>query len=195
MFIAHKCLHCAGIEPATSCVVGEYSHHYAKSAKYLIKIFIIIFLKFLVLLQLLDSRDNVWKLFVSLYLWWQPFVSNMETSAVTLTCSFCNILNVLNCVHNRFFKCSRVLPWVAWKVGRVIDLYIFCVISYVFVVFVAKYGFHVSDIHLVCTFCIHTYRSRLIPKWVEEASQIFLWEAHVLRKLLSYEEYCRCDRW
>jgi hypothetical protein len=25
----HKCLHCAGIEPATSCVVGEYSHHYA----------------------------------------------------------------------------------------------------------------------------------------------------------------------
>jgi hypothetical protein len=29
---AHKCLHCAGIEPATSCVVSEYSHHYAKSA-------------------------------------------------------------------------------------------------------------------------------------------------------------------
>jgi hypothetical protein len=28
---AHKCLHCAGIEPATSCVVGEYSHHYATS--------------------------------------------------------------------------------------------------------------------------------------------------------------------
>jgi hypothetical protein len=28
---AHKCLHSAGIEPATSCVVGEYSHHYAKS--------------------------------------------------------------------------------------------------------------------------------------------------------------------
>jgi hypothetical protein len=27
----HKCLHCAGIEPATSCVVGEYCHHYAKS--------------------------------------------------------------------------------------------------------------------------------------------------------------------
>jgi hypothetical protein len=25
-------LHCAGIEPATSCVVGEYSHHYATSA-------------------------------------------------------------------------------------------------------------------------------------------------------------------
>jgi hypothetical protein len=29
---AHKCLHCAGIEPATSCVAGEYSHHYDKSA-------------------------------------------------------------------------------------------------------------------------------------------------------------------
>jgi hypothetical protein len=29
---AHKCLHWAGIEPATTCVVGEYSHHYAKSA-------------------------------------------------------------------------------------------------------------------------------------------------------------------
>jgi hypothetical protein len=29
---AHKCLHCAGIEPASSCVVGEHSHHYAKSA-------------------------------------------------------------------------------------------------------------------------------------------------------------------
>jgi hypothetical protein len=29
---AHKCLHCAGIEPVTSCVVGEYSRHYIKSA-------------------------------------------------------------------------------------------------------------------------------------------------------------------
>jgi hypothetical protein len=28
---AHKCLHCAGIEPAASSVVGEYSHHYATS--------------------------------------------------------------------------------------------------------------------------------------------------------------------
>jgi hypothetical protein len=28
---AHKCLHCAGIEPATSCVVGKYSDNYAKS--------------------------------------------------------------------------------------------------------------------------------------------------------------------
>jgi hypothetical protein len=24
---AHKCLHCAGIEPATSCVVGGYTHY------------------------------------------------------------------------------------------------------------------------------------------------------------------------
>jgi hypothetical protein len=29
---AHKCFHCAGIELATSCVVGDYSHYYAKSA-------------------------------------------------------------------------------------------------------------------------------------------------------------------
>jgi hypothetical protein len=29
---AHKCLHCAEIELATSCVVGEYCHHYAKWA-------------------------------------------------------------------------------------------------------------------------------------------------------------------
>jgi hypothetical protein len=29
---AHKYLHFVGIEPATSCVVGEYSDHYAKSA-------------------------------------------------------------------------------------------------------------------------------------------------------------------
>jgi hypothetical protein len=28
---AHKYLHCAGMEPVT-CVVGEYSHHYATSA-------------------------------------------------------------------------------------------------------------------------------------------------------------------
>jgi hypothetical protein len=29
---AHKCLHCAGIEPATSSVVGVYPHHYATLA-------------------------------------------------------------------------------------------------------------------------------------------------------------------
>jgi hypothetical protein len=28
---AHNCLHCAGFEPVTSCVVSEYTHHYAKS--------------------------------------------------------------------------------------------------------------------------------------------------------------------
>jgi hypothetical protein len=26
---------CTGIKPATSCVVGDYSHHYAKSAAYI----------------------------------------------------------------------------------------------------------------------------------------------------------------
>jgi hypothetical protein len=36
---AHKCLHCEGIEPATFCVVGEYTHHYAKSAVELLSIF------------------------------------------------------------------------------------------------------------------------------------------------------------
>jgi hypothetical protein len=34
---------------------------------------------------------------------------------------------------------------------------------------------------------IHTYQSRFIPEGVAEASQIFLREAHVLPKLLSYE--------
>jgi hypothetical protein len=29
---AHKCMHCAGIEPVTSCIIGEYSHNYAKLA-------------------------------------------------------------------------------------------------------------------------------------------------------------------
>jgi hypothetical protein len=27
-----ECLHCAGIEIATTWVIGEYSHHYATSA-------------------------------------------------------------------------------------------------------------------------------------------------------------------
>jgi hypothetical protein len=40
---------------------------------------------------------------------------------------------------------------------------------------------------------IHTYHSRFIPKGVAGASQIFLRDAHVLPKLLSYEEYCRRD--
>jgi hypothetical protein len=32
MFMHTNVLHCAGIESAISCVVGEYSDHYAKSA-------------------------------------------------------------------------------------------------------------------------------------------------------------------
>jgi hypothetical protein len=36
---------------------------------------------------------------------------------------------------------------------------------------------------------IRTYHSRLIPEGVAEASQIFLRDAHVLPKLLSYKEY------
>jgi hypothetical protein len=43
--------------------------------------------------------------------------------------------------------------------------------------------------------CIHAYYSRLIPKGIPEATQIFLRDANVLLKWLSYEEYCRCDRW
>jgi hypothetical protein len=41
---------------------------------------------------------------------------------------------------------------------------------------------------------IHTYHSSCIAEWVAEASQIFLPDAHVLPRLLSYEEYCRRDR-
>jgi hypothetical protein len=37
--------------------------------------------------------------------------------------------------------------------------------------------------------------NRFIPKGVAEASQMFLRDTHVLAKLLSYEEYCRRDRW
>jgi hypothetical protein len=33
---AHKCLHCAGIEPTIPCVVGEYSHYYAKSTVFFV---------------------------------------------------------------------------------------------------------------------------------------------------------------
>jgi hypothetical protein len=42
---------------------------------------------------------------------------------------------------------------------------------------------------------IHTYHSRFISKGVTEASQIFFRDAHILPKLLSYEEYCTRDRW
>jgi hypothetical protein len=41
---------------------------------------------------------------------------------------------------------------------------------------------------------IHTYHSRFIPKVVADASQVFLWDAHVLPKCLSYEEYVTCGK-
>jgi hypothetical protein len=44
-------------------------------------------------------------------------------------------------------------------------------------------------------YIIHTYHSRFIPAGVAEVSQIFLRDTHVLPKLVSYEEYCRRDRW
>jgi hypothetical protein len=53
--------------------------------------------------------------------------------------------------------------------------------------------------HLGFMFCnqdvsyIHTYHSRFITERIAEVSQIFLRDAHVLPKLLSYEEYCRRD--
>jgi hypothetical protein len=41
----------------------------------------------------------------------------------------------------------------------------------------------------------YTYHSRLIPERVAEASQTLFRDAHLLLKLLSYEEYCRRNRW
>jgi hypothetical protein len=41
---------------------------------------------------------------------------------------------------------------------------------------------------------INIYHSSLIPEEVAETSQIFLSDAHVISKLLSYEEYCINDR-
>jgi hypothetical protein len=52
--------------------------------------------------------------------------------------------------------------------------------------------FHTS---IIITY-IHTYiHSRFNPEGVAEASRIFFPGAHVLPKLLSYDEYCRRDRW
>jgi hypothetical protein len=42
---------------------------------------------------------------------------------------------------------------------------------------------------------INTYRSRFIPEEVAEVYQTLLRNAHVLKKILSYEEFCRRDRW
>jgi hypothetical protein len=44
-------------------------------------------------------------------------------------------------------------------------------------------------------FNLNTYRSRFIPERVAKTSQLFLLDVHVIQKLLSYKEYCRCDRW
>jgi hypothetical protein len=71
------------------------------------------------------------------------------------------------------------------------------------------YGISIRNIQL--TFCLYlfafsvalvlllvwcsAYHSRFIPEGVADASQIFLRDAQVLLKLLSYEEYCRRDRW
>jgi hypothetical protein len=51
------------------------------------------------------------------------------------------------------------------------------------------------DLFLHTYTSIHTYRSRLIPDGVTEASQILLRDAHVLPKLPRNENYCRRDRW
>jgi hypothetical protein len=45
------------------------------------------------------------------------------------------------------------------------------------------------------TLYIHTYHSRMILEGVAYACQIFLQDAHVFPKLVSYEEHCRRDRW
>jgi hypothetical protein len=44
---------------------------------------------------------------------------------------------------------------------------------------------------------LHTFRLRFIPEGVAKASQIFLREyvGEILSKWLSYETYCRRDRW
>jgi hypothetical protein len=45
--------------------------------------------------------------------------------------------------------------------------------------------------HIKNRLLVHTYYSRFIPEGIVEASEIFLRDAHVLRTLLSCEEYCR----
>jgi hypothetical protein len=42
---------------------------------------------------------------------------------------------------------------------------------------------------------LHTYHSRFIPEEVAAVFQIVVRDAHVLLKLLNYEEYCRRDKW
>jgi hypothetical protein len=50
-------------------------------------------------------------------------------------------------------------------------------------------------VHSYNIFILHTYHSCLIAEGVAEVSQIFLQDAHVLLKLLSYEEYYRRVMW
>jgi hypothetical protein len=42
---------------------------------------------------------------------------------------------------------------------------------------------------------VHTHTTHTIPEGAAEASQTFLRDTHVLPKLVSYEEYCKRDRW
>jgi hypothetical protein len=53
--------------------------------------------------------------------------------------------------------------------------------------------FFILMVRLVCMH-VNIYHSRFIPDRVAEALQIFLRDAHVLQKLLSYENYCKRDR-
>jgi hypothetical protein len=49
----------------------------------------------------------------------------------------------------------------------------------------------ITTVKLILHNYIHTYHSRFIPEGVAEAFQIFFRVAHVLPKLVSYEEHCR----
>jgi hypothetical protein len=50
-------------------------------------------------------------------------------------------------------------------------------------------------IHTYIHTYIVTYHSRFIPEGIAETSRIFLPGTYVLPKLLSYEEYCKHNRW
>jgi hypothetical protein len=58
-----------------------------------------------------------------------------------------------------------------------------------------KTDYQESMKHFKDFFLLYTYHLRFIPEGVAEVSQIFLRDTHVLVKLASYEEHCRCDRW
>jgi hypothetical protein len=42
---------------------------------------------------------------------------------------------------------------------------------------------------------LHTFHSRFTPKGVAGAYHIYIRNAHVLLKVLCYEEYCSRDMW